>query len=103
MSVESSSTKNEINMLKMQLDNLVETYNNDTNDLNNKLTNALWEKHNLKLDLIKVKNELIETKKAFRIFKDKVSTPVPIPVVNNTDNNKHTEIKKRWRPKKVNN
>jgi hypothetical protein len=41
MALTDSNYKTTIADLKIQLDNLIKTYNNDTNDLNNKLQDAL--------------------------------------------------------------
>lgn len=96
-----SINKDIIRNLKYQLDNLIKTYNDDTNDLNNKLQDALWAKHNLTQEVVKLKWELIDAKKTISTLKCKEYTKKI--VVNNTDNTVHTSAKKRWRPRKYSN
>lgn len=104
LNINNSNVKDELNITKLQLKNLIDTYNTDTTDLHNKLQNAIWEKHKIRQDLVKFKWELIDAKKTITTLKEalrKANEPVPTPViVNNTDNNKHTEYKKRGRPRK---
>jgi len=103
MALTDSNYKTTIADLKIQLDNLIKTYNNDTNDLNNKLQDALWSKYNLKQEIVKLKNDLIEARRIITSLKNnKVITtymPTKDVKVNTTNNDTHTP--KRGRPRKI--
>jgi len=103
MALTDSNYKSTIADLKIQLDNLIKTYNNDTNDLNNKLQDALWSKHNLRQEVVKLKNDLIEARRTITALKNKkVVAYIPTEQkikVNATDNETHTP--KRGRPRKI--
>lgn len=98
LNVSNSELKTELEATKLQLKNLITTYNNDTDDLHNKLADALWAKHNLRQELVKVRWELIDAKRTISTLKGKAYTKKD--EVNTTDNTKHIPSKKRWRPKK---
>ena len=103
MAITNSNYKHTIADLKIQLDNLIKTYNNDTNDLNNKLQDALWSKHNLRQEVVKLKNDLIEARRIITSLKNnKVITTYTSTrnvKVNTTNNDTHTP--KRGRPRKI--
>jgi len=96
-----STNKEIIADLKTQLSNLIDTYNKDTTELNNKLDTVTKERHNLKQDVIKLKNDLIETKKRITNYTSKklIMVSPDKPEVNNTNNENHAP-RKRWRPRK---
>ena len=103
MAITNSNYKHTIADLKIQLDNLIKTYNNDTNDLNNKLQDALSSKHNLRQEVVKLKNDLIEARRIITSLKNnKVITTYTSTrnvKVNTTNNDTHTP--KRGRPRKI--
>ena len=103
MALTDSNYKTTIADLKIQLDNLIKTYNNDTNDLNNKLQDALSSKHNLRQEVVKLKNDLIEARRIITSLKNNkvitTYTPTRDVKVNTTNNDTHTP--KRGRPRKI--
>ena len=103
MAITDSNHKHTIADLKIQLDNLIKTYNNDTNDLNNKLQDALSSKHNLRQEVVKLKNDLIEARRIITSLKNNkvitTYTPTKEVKVNTTNNDTHTP--KRGRPRKI--
>ncbi len=103
MALTDSNYKTTIADLKIQLDNLIKTYNNDTNDLNNKLQDALWSKYNLRQEVVKLKNDLIEARRIISSLKNNkvitTYTPTKDVKVNTTNNDTHTP--KRGRPRKI--
>ena len=103
MALTDSNYKTTIADLKIQLDNLIKTYNNDTNDLNNKLQDALGSKHNLRQEVVKLKNDLIEARRIITSLKNNkvitTYTPTKDVKVNTTNNDTHTP--KRGRPRKI--
>lgn len=102
MALTDSNYKTTIADLKIQLDNLIKTYNNDTSDLNNKLQDALGSKHNLRQEVVKLKNDLIEARRIITSLKNKkvvTYTPTSEVKVNTTNNDTHTP--KRGRPRKI--
>lgn len=103
MALTDSNYKSTIADLKIQLDNLIKTYNNDTNDLNNKLQDALWSKHNLRQEVVKLKNDLIEARRIITSLKNNkvitTYTSTKDVKVNTTNNDTHTP--KRGRPRKI--
>lgn len=102
MALTDSNYKTTIADLKIQLDNLIKTYNNDTNDLNNKLQDALSSKHNLRQEVVKLKNDLIEARRIITWLKNNkvvTYTPTSKVKVNTTNNDTHTP--RRGRPRKI--
>ena len=103
MALTDSNYKSTIADLKIQLDNLIKTYNNDTNELNTKLQDALGSKHNLRQEVVKLKWDLIEARRTITTLKNKkVVAYIPTEQkikVNTTDNETHTP--KRGRPRKI--
>ena len=103
MALTDSNYKTTIADLKIQLDNLIKTYNNDTNDLNNRLQDALWSKHNLRHEVVKLKNDLIEARRIITSLKNNkvitTYTSTKDVKVNTTNNDTHTP--KRGRPRKI--
>lgn len=94
MYYEEASNKSEISNLKSQLDNIIKTYNEDTNKLHKDINDISATRDKYRNELFQIKAELINAKEQIEKMKG-------CKVVNNTDNSKHTYSKKRGRPKKL--